>query len=405
MARPGDRDRKEGGGSGAKDLDALRAKGEMDAQRMRPRPLPGSLFLSMGPPARQGSGAAQAQAALAAAKAAADRASEAQEKADRAQDMLKAVRERMAAVSSRHDALQAAAGGLKKLTEAMSGTLEAALEAAAAAPSEAAPAAAAAEPSAAAPAGTAAAASQPPAASDAAAECGAKAGTSAPAAKAPHAAVPAASAAPTPAPLAAPQAPAPGARGEPSAAASKAVGPPLRRGDRISYVGRVHPGLAAAQERLDQLQAAMGTARSGGQSSVRDLLPQLLMRRSMLGAQKERAQRVQPSGAPPIGARGRVLSAAGDKVRRARPGRRGGLVDGGWVAEHQSWSVGVHSSSCSVGPMLWSQVQVVFDEPFTGGASLPGQRDKACLICAPEEVQVRGCRVCCSRGPGAAALP
>lgn len=136
---------------------------------------------------------------------------------------------------------------------------------------------------------------------------------------------------------------APGAGGE---AASKAPGPALRRGDRISYVGRVHPSLAAAQERLDQLQAAIHRVESSASQRARDYLPQLLVRRTLVAAQSQRVPRLQPSGTPPIGSRGRVLGVTGEKV------------------------------------------QLVFDEAFTGGQTLPGQKDKSCFVCSADEVQV-----------------
>ena len=304
----GDRDKKDGGDASARDpagLDAMSMRAKMGARRGAP---PSSLFLSLAPPARQGSGVpAAAAAALAAVKAAADRASEVQEKADRAQDMLKAVRERMAALNSQAEQAMVASAAARAAAKQGGAT-----EGAAGALAAGKPAACGAAPAPAAGTAAAAAGSQP-VASEAAEGAAAKA------AKAAQVAVPAASVAPASAPGAAPQAPAAGTRAEPSAAASRAAGPPLRRGDRVSYVGRAHPGLAAAQERVDQLQAAMSSSRAS-QSGMRDLLPQLIMRRSMLGAQKERAQRVQPSGAPPIGARGRVLGAAGDKVRGVAQG-------------------------------------------------------------------------------------
>lgn len=107
-------------------------------------------------------------------------------------------------------------------------------------------------------------------------------------------------------------------------AASKATPPAVRRGDRVSYVGRVHPSLAAAQERLDQLQAAISRVEASGSQRHRDYLPQLLVRRTLVAAQSQRVPRMQGLAAPPIGSRGRVVSVAGDKVRC------GGLA-GSWL--------------------------------------------------------------------------
>lgn len=86
----------------------------------------------------------------------------------------------------------------------------------------------------------------------------------------------------------------------------------LRRGDRIAYLGRVHPGLAAAQERIGQLQAAISRVEASGSHRAREYLPQLLMRRTLAAHHSQRSPRVQPTSAPPIGSKGRVLTASPD---------------------------------------------------------------------------------------------
>ena len=115
------------------------------------------------------------------------------------------------------------------------------------------------------------------------------------------------------------------AAGGASAAASKPAGLALRRGDRVTYAGRVHPSLAAAQQRLDQLHAAIQRVESSGNQRARDYLPQLLVRRQVMAAQSQRVPRLQASGAPPVGSKGRVTAVQGDKVRHK--GRRGRATD------------------------------------------------------------------------------
>jgi hypothetical protein len=130
-------------------------------------------------------------------------------------------------------------------------------------------------------------------------------------------------------------------------AASKPGAALLKRGDRVTYRGKLHPSLSAAQERLDQLQQAISRVEASSSARAREYLPQLLMRRTLLGAQGQRAsQRIQPSRAPPIGSKGRVLHASAEKV------------------------------------------QVQFDEPFDGGINIPGNRERCGFHCAPADLQV-----------------
>ncbi|KAL4449051.1 hypothetical protein ABPG77_007768 [Micractinium sp. CCAP 211/92] len=138
-----------------------------------------------------------------------------------------------------------------------------------------------------------------------------------------------------------------GAAAATSAAVSKAAGPSVRLGDRVSYYGRQHPTMASAQEQLEQLQAAIQRVELSSSQRARDYLPQLLVRRSLVQAQQsQRAPRVQAAGAPPLGSRGRVVGVTGDKV------------------------------------------QVALDEPFAGGSALPGHKEKCGFVCSADELQV-----------------
>ncbi|KAL4422596.1 hypothetical protein ABPG75_008793 [Micractinium tetrahymenae] len=159
--------------------------------------------------------------------------------------------------------------------------------------------------------------------------------------------LPAASAAPAGVPPAGGAVAAAAAQAGASAAVSKAAAPAVRRGDRVSYLGRQHPSVSSAQERLEQLQAAIHRVELSSSQRARDYLPQLLVRRQLVQAQQsQRAPRFQASGAPPIGSRGRVVGVSGDKV------------------------------------------QVVLDEPFSGGSTLPGHKDKCGFACSANELQV-----------------
>ncbi len=112
-------------------------------------------------------------------------------------------------------------------------------------------------------------ASRPPAATDGTAAAAAGA------AAVPGLALPAASVAPAVAPGAA--APAAAGKMDPSVAASKPGAPLLKRGDRVTYRGKVHPSFTAAQERLDQLQQAISRVEASASSRAREYLPQLLV--------------------------------------------------------------------------------------------------------------------------------
>lgn len=156
-----------------------------------------------------------------------------------------------------------------------------------------------------------------------------------------------------------------------SAATPKPGGPTVRRGDRVSYLGRQHPSMASAQERLDQLQAAIQRVELSSSQRARDYLPQLLVRRSLVQAQQtQRMPRVQASGAPPIGSRGRVVGVTGDKVGWAwchccaslgegcAAGAHAGRWDGraehaGHVAQPVWSSVGRMGRTCRTRAMHW----------------------------------------------------
>lgn len=147
-----------------------------------------------------------------------------------------------------------------------------------------------------------------------------------------------------------------GAAAATSAAVSKAAGPSVRLGDRVSYYGRQHPTMASAQEQLEQLQAAIQRVELSSSQRARDYLPQLLVRRSLVQAQQsQRAPRVQAAGAPPLGSRGRVVGVTGDKVGRpgcrccAAAGTQCRLVCRGWEHErawHRDWRGSTEREAC-----------------------------------------------------------
>jgi hypothetical protein len=196
-----------------------------------------------------------------------------------------------------------------------------------------------------------------------------------------------------------------------AAAQSKAEGPVLHRGDRISYVGRLHPTLAASHERLNQLQAAISRVEASHSQRAQQYLPQLMVQRSVLAANSQRVPRQQGTGAPPIGSKGRVVNVAGSKVRRAAG------VDlccrSTWVAAccavpPRAAATSRAAPGCPRPPAnrlpvpltpallppvclcaCWPvQVQVVFDEPFPGGLSSSGFPEKCGFACTPEDLQV-----------------
>lgn len=102
--------------------------------------------------------------------------------------------------------------------------------------------------------------------------------------------------------------------GSVTAAAAPVVSAAFKRGDRVSYLGRLTPVPAAAQERLEAIQASLSRMEAAGQGRLRDYLPTLMLKtRSTLAArQHERGQaRAQLPDAPTIGAKGRVTGMAG----------------------------------------------------------------------------------------------
>lgn len=205
-------------------------------------------------------------------------------------------------------------------------------------------------------------ASRPPAGTD-----GPREAAAAGVAAVPGLALPAASAAPTAPPGAAGTAAAAARKVDTSVAASKAGAALPKRGDRVTYRGKVNPAIAAAQERMEQLQQAISRVEASSSARAREYLPQLLvslccvlaaaavvsylgraqwsggrghacstlcnmqgsllqllkpppiallpqMRRTLLGQGRVTAPRIQSPRGPPVGSKGRVVRVSADKV-------------------------------------------------------------------------------------------
>lgn len=117
-------------------------------------------------------------------------------------------------------------------------------------------------------------ASRPPAGTDRPREPVAAGATTAPVL-----ALPAASAAPAAPPGAAGVMAAAARKVDTSVAASKPGAPLPKRGDRVTYRGKVNPAIAATQERMEQLQQAISRVEASNSARAREYLPQLLVSR------------------------------------------------------------------------------------------------------------------------------